>query len=228
MTDISISTTSGLFFLVEQCLELLGCATARDCSGNSSKSFPRVEGSKSSNDSCHSRVISAVYFRKIQKVNMFADFSQMTRTSNKTIHEMCVFFFAKVRPQRLRISDGPALCLPINLWCCLKASQTMKAISLGDTFSDLTPNVFFFLSFQAHVHPDPPVVAADVCPSTWNGLIVQRKFYRKPWFYHQNSLGGSCNSLKKVPETLDSWDVLGYSSPLRWSKSVKAEAHGLE
>ena len=95
LTNISISTTSRLFFLVKQCLEFLGCATAWDCSGNSSKSFPRVEGSKSSNDSCHSRVISAVYFRKIQKVNMFADFSQMTRTSNKTIHEMCVFFLRK-------------------------------------------------------------------------------------------------------------------------------------
>ena len=92
LTNISISTTSGLSFLVKQCLELLGCATARDCSGNSSKSFPRVEGSKSSYDSCHSRVISAVYFRKIQKVNMFADFSQMTKTSSKIIHEMCFFF----------------------------------------------------------------------------------------------------------------------------------------
>jgi hypothetical protein len=101
---------------------------------------------------------------------MFADFSQMTKTSSKIIHEMCFFFiffiFSRVRPQRLRISDGPALCLPINLWCCLKASQTMKAIPLGDTFNDLTPNVFFFLSFQTHGHPDPPVVAADVCPST--------------------------------------------------------------
>ena len=41
-----------------------------------------------------------------------------------------------------------------------------------------------FPSFQTHGHPDPPVVAVDVCPSTCGFSEGNSSYsYIKPWFY---------------------------------------------